>query len=1117
MRKLIAYIITALILTVSCVSELEQGGAAVEGSLEGAPVMITFSVPDIPVLPSTKSLENGDGDITSTPYLDPEKVYVVVCGGKQSIKYIRKAKQKGDPLPNQEVPQDKYPLSEGDRHVTLYEFEVELELSDVERTIHILGNVDENQLITGSYAYNSLPNMLSYDNKQAYWQRIYVPHIKAKIDPQTQKPKTQDGRYVPDDETKGFFQYIPLIRNFAKIQVTNVAENFHLHSYAVIYYPERGSVVPYRSNETVKENRFDFNPPSGYLLSGYERSSFEDLETMQYLGNMPSNIVLSKDIPSAEEFEDPSTSGGRVLLYDPTDTETDSGFYIYERGIPNDKIGPTFIIVCGKFDKDDNLYYYRLDLMESKVEGTQTVSKYYPIYRNFRYDIQLHRISSEGVLTPGLAAVSSGAEDISADVSMRHLSDISNGTTRLVVEPFMTRTYSGPAEEGQYYELYARFFDNVYSDKPNLETAAVKVELEPMTDGSDDILILYDGSGIRVPEGGFFFPEPATVGGVPGMRTIHFDTVEPLNETKTQKIKITGHKPGNPQERRLYREVEITLQKKQPLTVTCTDPVPAFTNTPLTVDITIPSELPESMFPLEFIVEPEARTLTPDTSKDINMPVVSGRSIATEESAFKDTPAFYFIRTLTWEEFSGLPVSEGKRTFKCYFKTNRDFSVTTIWVYNEYFSKDSTSFENKMPLSLICTDPVLAVEETPVILALSIQRALPESMFPLEFIVEPEDATIVPDPSMSNNMHVKVGPSIVPNVTEYVYHYIRTLTWSEYSSLPVNENLRTFYCYFKSNTAKSATTIWAYCKDFYKESVAFENEDPEFVLDNQFWVMADPDEANGCKVAFTCKGNGNYGTHVLQYNLDESGWMPYQNEAVIELEPGHKVAWRSVGTSDDWNADHGFKFYCYTGNKKDSKNGKFSVGGNIASLIMGDNYPDAEDYKGAYSFVNFFKGHTNLTDASELVLPMLTCKDMCYKSMFEGCTSLVRPPQLPATALAKQCYRNMFFNCSSLEYAPELPAAKLVNGAYQRMFYGCSNISYIKMLGTNWKASDNVFISAESTFNPYNGTKTYYWCDGVASEGVIEMDPSLENAANWATTWGTIIPAGWTVRFGPEE
>ena len=41
MRKLIAYIITALILTVSCVSELEQGGAAVEGSLEGAPVMIT--------------------------------------------------------------------------------------------------------------------------------------------------------------------------------------------------------------------------------------------------------------------------------------------------------------------------------------------------------------------------------------------------------------------------------------------------------------------------------------------------------------------------------------------------------------------------------------------------------------------------------------------------------------------------------------------------------------------------------------------------------------------------------------------------------------------------------------------------------------------------------------------------------------------------------------------------------------------------------------------------------------------------------------------------------------------------------------------------------------------
>ena len=809
MRRLIAYL-TALILAVSCVAELEQGGAAVGTSLEGAPVTITFSVPDVQVLPASKSLASGDGDITGTPYLDPDMMYLVVCGGSQSIKYIRKAKLV-DTIENYEIPEDKYPLSEGDRHTTLYRFRVQLELSDFGRTIHILGNVDENQLVSGSYSYQSLPNMLSYENKQAYWQKLYVPHIKAKIDPDTLEPIMQDGSYVPDDETLGFFQYIPLIRNFAKIQVSNASENFQLHSYAVIFYPERGSVVPYRSNEPVAENRFDFNPPSGYLFSGYEKSTFEQLEEdINYLGNMPAGVALSDVIPPASEFEDPTTSNGRVLKYDANDTE--SGFYVFERGIPNDIIGPTFIIVCGKFETDDNFYYYRLDLMESKVEGTQTVSRYYPIYRNFRYNIQLHRISSEGVHTPELAAVSSGAEDISADVSMRHLSDISNGTTRLVVEPFMTRTYSGPSEDG-YYELYARFFNNVNSDEPNLNTAAVRVELEPMTDGSDDILILYDGNGNRVPTGGFFFPEAATVGGVEGIRTIHFNTVEPLDETKTQKIKITGHNPGNHQDLRLYREVEITLQKKQPLTVTCADAMLPASGAPLTVGITVPSELPESMFPLEFLVEPEAMTLTPDTSHDINLPVVSGRSIATSESAFKDTPAFYFIRTLTWAEFTHLPVSGGERTFYCYFKSNQAHSATTIWVYNEFFHKGSASFSNPaLPLTLTCTDPVNDVVGSHVTLGITIPDGLLQSMFPLAFTIEPEDMTLAVDTSKGISMPENSG------------RFTRTLSWSDYSNLPVSGGARTFYCYFLTTVSNSATTIWVSNEYFTAASVSFIND-----------------------------------------------------------------------------------------------------------------------------------------------------------------------------------------------------------------------------------------------------------------------------------------------------
>lgn len=954
MRRLTAYFF-AVILALSCTAELEQISPvevnSISGtSLEGAPVTITFSVPDVQVRPATKSLASGDGDITDTPYLDPDMLYLIVCGGSQSIKYIRKATLL-DTVENYEIPENIYPLPNEDRHVTLYRFTAQLELSDFARTIHILGNVDENQLITGSYSYQSLPDILSYDNKQAYWQKLVVPHIKARIDPDTHEPIMQNGSYVPDDETMGYFQHIPLIRNFAKIHVTNASDNFMLHSYSVIFYPEHGSVVPYRSNETVAVNRFDFSPPSGYRFSGYEKSTFEQLEEdINYLGNMPSSVALSTYIPPASEFEDPSTSNGRVLLYDENDTE--SGFYIYERGAPTEHIGPTFIIVCGKFEDDDNWYYYRLDFMESKVEGSQTVSRYYPIYRNFHYNIQLHRISSEGVLTPELAAVSSGVEDISADISMRHLSDISNGTTRLVVEPFMTRTYSSPAEEGSYYELYARFFNNVNSDEPNLNTAAVRVELVPMENGEDDIIILYDGNGNRVPSRGFFFPEAATVGGVPGIRTIRFNTVEPLEQTKTQKIKIIGHNPGNHQDLRLYREVEITLQRKQPMRVTCDDPVLHVTGTPVTVDITVPSELPESMFPLEFIIEPEKGTLTPDTSQSVNLPVVSGHSIATTESIYKDNPAFYYIRTLTWDEYSGLPVSEGERTFHSYFKTNQPDSATTIWVYNEYFSKASTSFEN---------------QDSP--------------------------------------------------------------------SRPTNH----FYV-----TAIDNCTIRLY--------------------------------------------------HAGEYKIDDGEWTSYSSNQSISVAAGKKIsisAGSHASPAKSWNQG---RFSC-TG-------GRFEIGGNLASLVVGDSYVTEGSTLAGATFLDFLKANKNLIDAYMLEIPMMTVSENAYKSMFDSCSNLVRGPQaLPATSLGKTCYRNMFYNCSNLESAPALAATKLSQGCYQRMFYGCAKLSCIKMLGKDNYRNDAFFS---------DGTN---WCGGIAASGELWLNSALNPVTDYGSTWNTIVPAGWSVKY----
>ena len=962
-KRLSAYMTVALLAFMSCTSSLEEKEAAygMDPALEGKPVTVTFSVPATRLAPMTKGIEGDEGLITASPYLDPDKLYLVVCGSTQSIKYIRKAEvvldSNNEPV-TAEVQVDDipdYPLTDGVTAVTVYKFKVQLELSDSRRTIHFLGNIDENQLNTGPYSYQILPTLVSYPGKQAYWQQVQLEAIHPEYE--NGQPKIVNGSYLPDAATQNALSYIPLIRNYAEIQVTDAtadSDDFELYSYSVIYFPKNGSVVPYRGNAGQGVDPFSFGPTSGYRFSGYEQCDFPKLdETLGYLGNMPPKVEIDRFIPDEAMFEHPETSGGRVVRYDPNNT--DQGVYIYERTIPNENLDPTFVIIRGKFG-DSDYYYYRLDLMETKVVDNESVYQYYPIYRNFRYNIRLNRISSAGVATPQLAAISSGAEDISADISMRHLGDISNGLTRLVVEPFMSRTYTGPNEEGYYY-LYARFFNDVNSPDPNTDWGAVSVELMPMDENEDDILTLYDDVGNEVHA---FYPSAQEMGGVPGFRIIRFNTKIPGSETKTQKIKITGRNLYTHEQYPLYREVEISLQKKQSLQLSLSNTeLPLQKGARQELNISIPAGLPSSMFPLDFTIEAELPTLTPDNKvAGNNLPVVSGISISDTEG-YKGKNAIQFVRTLTLDEYQGLTEVDGYCTFTSYFKTNRAESATTVWVANDYFTKGSVAFIN--------------------------------------------------------------------NSDEITGH---------------------------------------------------------------FWVKIDDDADTDCCVKINNDG--------IEYNVDEEGWKSYTKNSVIQLERGHKVAFRSTTVVTAWNNE---KFYCY---KKESsaaaRDGQFSVGGNIASLILGDDFGSAASYTGAYSFLDFFKNHINLTDASELILPMLTCQSNCYKSFFDGCKSLKKgPAELPATKMAATCYRNMFLNCSSLEEAPYIAVTKVENQCFQQMFRGCTSLKLIKMNGANYVA--NCFTD---------------WVTGLTEGGEIWLNPALKGNSGLPN----IIPHGnnwqWTVKTLPD-
>lgn len=206
-----------------------------------------------------------------------------------------------------------------------------------------------------------------------------------------------------------------------------------------------------------------------------------------------------------------------------------------------------------------------------------------------------------------------------------------------------------------------------------------------------------------------------------------------------------------------------------------------------------------------------------------------------------------------------------------------------------------------------------------------------------------------------------------------------------------------------------------------------------------------------------------------------------------------------------------------------------TIGGNIMSLLYKDNFVDKTSYSyiadtqvldrfhTRAGFGPLFAGSTTLKDAGNLALPIISCHEHDYGSMFSGCTSLVNAPsmdvmftssyccssmfngctslknapELNPVSLSSHCYEYMFRNCSSLEKTPKLKAASLPSYCYSGMFQGCTTLTEVRCY-------------AESGIDTYDSTTG--WLENVSPTGNFIK----KAGANWPTgTYG--IPNNWTV------
>ena len=636
MMKRIGYWLLLLCLVMACVPELPvQPEPALESYPEGAKVTVQFSVSNTGSMPAaTKALGE-------KPELD--SLFLAVFGSSGYLKEYVKAEIIHKP--------DYSPMD------TVMTFKATLTLSDKERSIHFIGNGPST--LDFGYDYEILPQLLSAEGGQAFWQ--------MKKDVLIQGVKQPDGSYLPTDATNAQFQDIPLIRNFAKIVLLNdTASNFTPDYFAVFSVPSKGSVVPFSG---------------GKFVENYQEYSFPGLtDTLGYVGNLPDSTDI---IGIPDEWETRKASA-------------DAAVYLYERSLPSDQFPPTYVIVHGIYNNpkdpdsaahNNKPYFYKIDLMQDGA--------YYPIVRNFKYQINIRKILSIGHTSAQAAAASAGSADVSADITTSHLNDISDGEARLVVQPWMSRTFNKRQVNNNV--LHVKFFDDVMSGEPNMNFNAVSCEIRPILGGENIIESVSIGHPVQA------------TGTEKGWRTVTFTTKEPGapgTPSQTQAIRISGtYKTDYGESRTLYRDVLITLQPLQQFQLSVESPddegqgVPRDTAKTVRLYVNIPTNLVESMFPLNFTIEPEDMSLTPDNHvSNNNLPVSAATSIS-DHAGYSGKRAFQFQRSLTYDEYLALPQSldpdgEPIRTLTCHFKTTRKDNATTIWVANEYFSKSYVSYKN---------------------------------------------------------------------------------------------------------------------------------------------------------------------------------------------------------------------------------------------------------------------------------------------------------------------------------------------------------------------------------------------------------------------------------------
>lgn len=240
----------------------------------------------------------------------------------------------------------------------------------------------------------------------------------------------------------------------------------------------------------------------------------------------------------------------------------------------------------------------------------------------------------------------------------------------------------------------------------------------------------------------------------------------------------------------------------------------------------------------------------------------------------------------------------------------------------------------------------------------------------------------------------------------------------------------------------------------------------------------------------------------IKYKKGSNSWTTYTIGTTISLSKNEIVAF-SGNNQTVYNHPNTLSYYNF------ATTGLIDIKGNMMSLL---NYSDTCI---DYCFYRLFDGCSSIINPP--LLPATTLANGCYAGMFNNCTSLTTVPELPATTLANSCYSDMFAGCTSLTSVPAnlLPATELASHCYSEMFQWCSNLLDAPQLpATTLTATCYgwMFVNCTSltsinvNFTDWASNDTYGWVSYVAPTGIFYKPSALPEEYGIDR-----IPSGWTV------